>query len=126
MQQIVRLVEPDVLPDSQRLVLFIAEILKDGFLAQSAYNEKDTFCSPDRQVALLHVILTLYRRGRELVEAGIPLARVRGLPCVPKVLRAKETFGNDELPSLAQLEQRVREELDGLAKQSAPEGGANG
>ena len=32
LQQIVKLVGPDVLPDSQRLILFIAEIFKDGFL----------------------------------------------------------------------------------------------
>ncbi len=126
LQQVVRLVGPDVLPDSQRLILFIAEILKDGFLAQSAFHEKDTFCAPERQVALLRLILTLYRRGRDLVEAGVPLGRVRELPCVPAVLHAKETFGNDELPLLAELDQRLRDELDALAKQSAREGRQDG
>lgn len=121
LQQVVRLVGPDVLPDSQRLILFIAEMLKDGFLAQSAYHDKDTFCAPERQVALLRLILTLYRGGRDLVEAGVPLARVRQLPCVPKVLQAKETFGNDELSRLEELEQRVRDELAALAKRSAQE-----
>jgi V/A-type H+/Na+-transporting ATPase subunit A len=122
LQQVVRLVGPDVLPDSQRLILFIAEMLKDGFLTQSAHDAKDTFCTPRRQVALLRMILGLYRRAHELVGTGIPLARVRALGCVPKVLRAKETFGNDELSQLAELEQRVGEELDALAKPSALEG----
>jgi V/A-type H+-transporting ATPase subunit A len=126
LQQVVRLVGPDVLPDSQRLILFIAGILKDGFLAQNAYHEKDTFCTPERQVALLRLILTIYRRGRDLVDQGIPLARVKELPSVPQVLHARETFGNDELPQLAQLEQRVREELDALAKQSTREDRSNG
>ncbi|HOC00598.1 MAG TPA: V-type ATP synthase subunit A [Verrucomicrobiota bacterium] len=121
LQQVVRLVGPDVLPDSQRLILFIAEMLKDGFLAQSAYHDKDTFCAPERQVALLRLILTLYRGGHDLVEAGIPLARVRQLPCVPKVLQAKETFGNDELSRLEELDQRVRDELAALAKRPAQE-----
>jgi len=118
LQQVVRLVGPDVLPDSQRLILFIAEMLKDGFLAQSAYHDKD---APERQVALLRLILTLYRGGHDLVEAGIPLARVRQLPCVPKVLQAKETFGNDELSRLEELDQRVRDELAALAKRPAQE-----
>jgi len=121
LQQVVRLVGPDVLPDSQRLILFIAEMLKDGFLAQSAYHDKDTFCAPERQVALLRLILTLYRGGHDLVEAGVPLARVRQLPCVPKVLQAKETFGNDELSRLEELDQRVRDELAALAKRPAQE-----
>ena len=53
LQQIVRLVGPDVLPESQRLILFVAEIVKDGFLALSAFDEKDAYCAPARQVALL-------------------------------------------------------------------------
>lgn len=119
LQQVVRLVGPDVLPDSQRLILFIAEVLKDGFLAQSAFHDVDTFCGPERQVALLRLILGLYRRTRELVEAGVPLMRIRALPCVPKVLRAKESFGNQELDDLAKLSQGVQEELDQLAKEFA-------
>lgn len=119
LQQIVRLVGPDVLPESQRLILFIAEVLKDGFLAQGAFHEKDTFCQPERQVALLRMILMLYQRGRELIDTGVPLARVRALPCVPKVLQAKETFGNSELEGLATLHQRVQEDLQALAKEFA-------
>jgi V/A-type H+-transporting ATPase subunit A len=115
LQQIVKLVGPDALPDSQRLILFIAEIFKDGFLAQSAFDENDMYCPPDRQVALLRIILTFHRRGRDLIQAGVPLARVRGLACVPLVLRAKSAIGTAE--KLAELEKRVGEELDALAKE---------
>ena len=117
LQQIVKLVGPDVLPDAQRLILFIAEIMKDGFLAQSAFDEKDMFCTPARQVALLRIILALYRKGRDLIQAGVPLARLRGLACVPQVVRAKSAFGNDEPEKLAELERRVTEELEALAKE---------
>jgi ferredoxin len=70
LQQIVKLVGPDVLPDSQRLILFIAELFKDGFLTQSAYDEVDSYCTPERQVALLRIILTLYRRARVAIQAA--------------------------------------------------------
>ena len=70
LQQIVKLVGPDVLPETQRLILFVAEILKDGFLAQSAFDEKDMYCTPERQIALLRIMLTLYRKGRELIQAA--------------------------------------------------------
>jgi V/A-type H+-transporting ATPase subunit A len=117
LQQIVKLVGPDVLPDTQRLVLFISEILKDGFLAQSAYDAKDSYCSPARQVALLRLILMLYRRFRDLLEAGLSLVRLREMKCVPDIMRAKSVYGNDELAGLAQLEKRVLAELDALAKE---------
>ncbi len=119
LQQVVRLVGPDVLPDSQRLILFIAEMLKDGFLSQSAFNEKDTFCSPERQVALLRAILVFYRKAREAIEAGVPLGRLRQLPCVSRLLQARELFGNDELGLVTQLEKQACEEVDALAKAPA-------
>jgi V/A-type H+-transporting ATPase subunit A len=117
LQQIVRLVGPDVLPESQRLILFVAEIVKDGFLAQSAFDEIDAYCAPARQVALLRMILTLYRKGRDLIEAGVPSARVRALPCVPQLLRAKEAFGNDALDRLTELERQMLDELAALARE---------
>ncbi len=122
LQQIVRLVGPDVLPDSQRLILFAAELLKDGFLAQSAFDEKDMYCSPRRQVALLRIILTVYRRGRALIQAGAPLARLRQMPCVGQVMRAKAAFGNDELDGLGELEGRVNQELDALQREYVKQG----
>lgn len=115
LQQIVKLVGPDVLPPAQRLILFIAELLKDGFLAQSAFDEKDTYCAPARQVALLRLILGLYRRARDLLQAGVSLERIRGMSSVPHLLRAKSAFGNDELEALAELGRRVQEELDHLS-----------
>ncbi|MCE5282558.1 MAG: V-type ATP synthase subunit A, partial [Deltaproteobacteria bacterium] len=117
LQQIVKLVGPDVLPDSQRLILFIAEILKDGFLAQSAFDENDMYCSPEKQVALLRLILTLYRRGRDLIQKGVPLAMIRGMECIADVLRAKTALSNKELNKLEELAERVKDETDGLEKQ---------
>lgn len=118
LQQIVKLVGPDVLPDAQRLILFIAEIMKDGFLAQSAFDENDMYSTPERQIGLLRIILTLYRKGRDLIQTGVPLARVRELACIPQVLRAKSAISNTETEKLAELERRVHEELDALAKES--------
>ncbi len=122
LQQIVKLVGPDVLPDTQRLILFIAEIFKDGFLTQSAYDEKDSYCTPERQVALLRLILTLYRRGRDLVHAGVPLALLRQLPSVTEIVRAKVAFGNNEMDGLRELEARVGRELDALAREHRKQG----
>jgi len=117
LQQIVKLVGPDVLPDSQRLILFIAEILKDGFLAQSAFDDNDMYCSPDKQVALLRLILSLYRRGRDLIQLGVPLAKIRGMECVADVLRAKAAFGNKELHKVGELAKRLGDETHELEQQ---------
>jgi V/A-type H+-transporting ATPase subunit A len=116
-RQIAQLVGPDALPEEQRLVLFICEIIKDGFLTQSAFDEKDAYCSPERQAALLRMILGLYRSGRALVEGGVALARIKALPCVSELVRAKSVYGNGELAGLAALEARLKDELGRLHKE---------
>ena len=117
LQQIVKLVGPDVLPDAHRLILFVAELLKDGFLMQSAFEEKDAYCSPKRQVALLRIILMLYRRGQKVIQAGAPLERLRRLECVPELVRIKNAVGNDETDKLAEFEARVAAQLDALERE---------
>ncbi len=117
LQQIAKLVGPDALPEAQRLILFVAEILKDGFLAQSAFDANDMYCTPQRQMALLRIILTLHRKGRELIQAGIPLSRLRRMACVAQVLRAKTALGNEDVERWVELERRVHDELDVLEKE---------
>ncbi len=122
LQQIVKLVGPDVLPDSQRLILFVAEILKNGFLTQSAFDEKDMYCSPERQMALLRMMLALHRRGSALIQAGAPLVKLQQLTCIQQIVRAKSSFGNDELEAIAALEAEMNGELDVLAKEYEKKG----
>jgi V/A-type H+-transporting ATPase subunit A len=112
LQQIVRLVGPDVLPESQRLILLSAELIRDGFLAQSAYDPKDSFCEPGRQAALLRMLLDFHERSRALIERGVPLKAIQNLPCLPDVIRAKSDFGNEDGEPLLALAARVAAELD--------------
>jgi V/A-type H+-transporting ATPase subunit A len=116
LQQIVKLVGPDVLPDSQRLILFIAEIMKDGFITQSAFEENDMYCTPERQIALLRLILMVYRKSRDLIQEGMPLSQIRSLPCVPLIMRAKATLGNSDMDKLVELARVAADELEALAK----------
>jgi len=52
-----------------------------------------------------------------LISAGVPLARVRGMACVPEVLRVKSAFSNTEKEKMAKLDRRVQDELEALAKE---------
>jgi len=117
LQQIVKLVGPDVLPDSQKLILFVAEMIKDGFLTQSAFDENDMYCSPEKQVILLRLILNFYKKARDLIQLGVPLLRIRSLKCVPQIIRAKITYGNKELDKITQLDKVAIEEMDALEKE---------
>ena len=121
-QQIGRLIGPDALPDGQRLYLFIGGIMRDGFLAQNAFEEKDMYCPPAKQAALLGLIMALYRGGREYIKAGGSLKEITSLPCVPAILRARTDYAGDDLAGLAGLSARLAGELEALTAKSVTEG----
>jgi len=49
LQQVVKLVGPEVLPQTQRLILEVCTIFKNGFLQQNAFDEVDEATPADRQ-----------------------------------------------------------------------------
>jgi V/A-type H+-transporting ATPase subunit A len=95
--------------------------MKDGFLAQSAFDENDMYSTPEKQVNLLRMILILYWKGRDLIQEGVPLSRIRSLACVSQILRAKAAFGNKEPERFSELERTIREETEALAREHKKE-----
>ncbi len=117
LQQIVRLVGPDVLPDAQRLVLLVADMFKTGYLQQNATEEIDTYCGPHKQALLLQAFRQFYRRAERLVDQGIPVARIRELGVVQDLLRAKSTIKNEDQQALGALLSSVDRQFAELEKQ---------
>ncbi len=116
LSQIVKLIGPDALPDNQRLVLLAAEMIKNGFLQQNAYDEIDMFCVPDKQVKTLKLIMDFYFRAMDLINLGAPLLKIRELSCQERIVRAKSTIKNDDLVKLADIESLMTEEMDELER----------
>ncbi|MBS3764045.1 MAG: V-type ATP synthase subunit A [Planctomycetes bacterium] len=114
LQEIVKLVGRDVLPDEQRLILLCAETLKRGFLQQDAFNDVDSFCDPKRQAAFLRAIMTFYRRAKEIISAGAPIMRLQELDVVGELQRARFHIENEDEEGLQELNDKVRKQLDEL------------
>ncbi len=114
--QIVKLIGPDALPDNQRLVLLTAEMIKNGFLQQNAYDEIDMFCVPEKQVRLLKLIMDFHARALEIIHLGAPLLKIRALSTLDRIVRAKSTVPNTELATLGKLEAEMTAEMDELAR----------
>jgi len=119
LQQIVKLVGPDVLPDTQRLILLAAEIIKNGLLQQSSFDQTDVYCAPQKQVALLRTMLRYYERGHAALGKKATLADLRGLPIVQELVRAKSVIANGDADGLKQLAARLEQQFDELERRHA-------
>jgi V/A-type H+-transporting ATPase subunit A len=115
--QIVKLIGPDALPDTQRLILLAAEMIKNGFLQQNAFDEIDMYCAPEKQVRILKIIMDFYHRALDIIKAGSPLLKIRELSCLNAIVRIKSQVANSDIEGIREIENRMNEELDKLEKE---------
>lgn len=88
--EIVQLVGPDALAESERAVLAVARMLREDFLQQSSYHQIDRYCPVEKGYLMLKVILDFSRRTQKALESGVPLDKVLGLPVCVEIGRIKE------------------------------------
>jgi V/A-type H+-transporting ATPase subunit A len=90
-----RLVGTESLPDRQQLVLRVARMFEEGFLRQSAFDPRDAFCAPQRQCALLRLLMRVRDRGLLALERGIPARAIGTLAAMADIERAKTSAADD-------------------------------
>ncbi|WP_297418626.1 ATP synthase subunit A [Thermococcus sp.] len=89
LQEIVRIVGPDALPDKEKAILIITRMLREDYLQQDAFDEVDTYCPPKKQVTMMRVILNFYERTMEAVDRGVPVEEIAKLQVREKIGRMK-------------------------------------
>jgi V/A-type H+-transporting ATPase subunit A len=114
LQQVVKLVGPDALPDSQRFILEVCELFKNGFLQQNAFDDVDRYSTIEKQVKMLHIILTYWRRGGEAIKRGVTLVKLRKMKVYQDIVKMKFTVPNDDLAQLDRIEARLDRSMDQL------------
>ncbi len=114
LQQIVRLIGPDALPDTERIVLIAAEMIKNGFLQQSAFDEIDMYSVPEKQILILSIMMSFYKRALEIIRNGCPLSKIMNLSCREEIVRIKTTFSNEDTSGIASVENHMNQQLDEL------------
>ena len=92
LSRIVNLVGAEALSPAQRWSLESAGLIREGVLQQSALDEVDSFCSPEKQFALLNLMLAIYDEGIRLLKLGVPVQQLSNLPLIGKARRCKSVY----------------------------------
>jgi V/A-type H+/Na+-transporting ATPase subunit A len=116
LEQIVRLIGPDALPDEQRLILVTAEMVKDGFLQQSSFDEVDKYCVPEKQLLILQTILEFHDRGEKAIKEGVPLSDIISLPSRERITRLKSEVPNDRIEEIRAAGRELAAAFDELER----------
>lgn len=115
LKEIVKLVGPDALPDSQRLILETARILRNVFLQQNALDPIDTYCLPLKQFKILKIIIDFYNLAERIVNKGAPIFKITQLPVLPEIMRMRE-IPNEKVDLLDELSKKIQYQFSELEK----------
>ena len=116
LQQIVRLIGPDALPDSERLVLTAAEMIKNGFLQQNAFDDIDVYSVPEKQIQILLLIMDFYTKSLAVIKQGAPLLKIMQLPVREEIIRIKTSVPNDKLEMINDVKSHLEQQLGELER----------
>lgn len=114
LQEIVKLVGEDVLPDDQRLILEVAKIIRVGFLQQNAYHKEDTFVPLNKQFKMLKLINNLYEYAYKVVKQGVPISKIKNKDLYEEITKIKYNIPNDDLSGIDVIEEKVKSFYKGL------------
>lgn len=116
LMEIVKLIGADVLPDDQKLVIEIARVIRVGFLQQNAFHADDTFVPLEKQFKMMHVILHLYHRAKEVVARQIPLSKITATGLFDKFTKMKYDVSNSNIEMLDDYIKETDAVMDGILK----------
>jgi V/A-type H+-transporting ATPase subunit A len=122
LSRIVNLVGPEALSDAQRWELEGASLIKEGVLQQSALDDVDTFCSPQKQFALLDIAIKIYTSGAELIAIGVPVSELQNLPILAKMRRIKSMYTSDQMDQIQAFRGEVNSAMEEIRIEYAKQG----
>jgi len=113
LEEIVRLVGIESLLPKEQLVLDTAKSLREDFLHQNAFDDVDTYTSPNKMYLLLKLILNFHNLGIEALDNSKNLKDIIALPVKDKIAKAKMTE-ESKLNQLDDLFSEIKEALINL------------
>jgi V/A-type H+/Na+-transporting ATPase subunit A len=116
LKEIVRLLGPEALPDEEKLVLEVARMIKIGILQQNSFDKVDTYCSPQKQLKQVSLMVQFYKNAQRVLKEGVSLIDIRAMPIITSLLKAKFEITDEEVSKLDELEKVMTEQFSKLTQ----------
>jgi len=116
LERMARIVGKDALPPGQQLTLLCAELVNESLLRQSAFSEVDRYCSPQRQTAMLKLVLHFITLARAALDRAVPPQQIAQLAVLRQLQRMGEEIGEDQLDKFAELRSALDAAMADLGK----------
>jgi len=114
LQEIVQLVGPDALPESEKIILEVARMLREDFLQQFAFDEVDAYCPPMKAYWMLKAIMAFYDAAVASLNRGASLHQILDLPVKDDIAMMKTTPHDEAIAMMPEFCARINDEITGI------------
>ncbi|TFG21767.1 MAG: V-type ATP synthase subunit A [Promethearchaeota archaeon] len=114
LKNVVQLIGEENLPEDQQLILFIARLIREGFLIQNAFDNIDNFTDVKKLLGQAKIILLLYKLGKDLLKNGFIVEDIKDLEVVNNILRISQSIENNEFYKIEKIKDNVLSEIESL------------
>jgi len=114
LQEIVQLVGPDALPESEKIILEVARMLREDFLQQFAFDEVDAYCPPKKAYWMLKVIMAFYDNAVGALNRGASLRQILELPIKDDIAMMKTTPHEEALAMMPEFAAKIADQVAGI------------
>ena len=114
LNEIVKLIGEDVLPDDQKLIMEVARLIRVGLLQQNAYHRDDTYVPLPKQLMMMQVILHFYDKASAVIAKGIPISEITDSGLIDSLVKIKYEIPNAHLELFDNYYKEIDDKLAGL------------
>ncbi|MBI4437037.1 MAG: V-type ATP synthase subunit A [Candidatus Omnitrophica bacterium] len=116
LQEIVQLVGPDALQDSERLILEFGRMIREDFLQQNAFSPVDGSCPLKKQHLMLSTLLQFYALGEAAIQRGAHIEEITELPMKEAVDRMKEIPLHEYETKITSIREEMEKQFRALGR----------
>lgn len=114
LNEIVKLMGPDVLPEDQKLIIEVAKVIRVGYLQQNAFHKEDTYVPLEKQWKMMEVILYAYKRSKEIISQGKVVRSILETGILDKIIKMKYDIPNNQLSLLDDYYKEIDEAMQSI------------
>jgi V/A-type H+/Na+-transporting ATPase subunit A len=114
LESVAELVGIGSLPDRERVLLLTGRLVREALLQQSSSSPNDAHCAPEKQRALMEMVLEIHRALLECVDRGVHAARIEALD-LSRLVRIRDEAGPDDAAAVRAASAEALREIGGLA-----------
>lgn len=114
LEEIVQLVGPDALPESEKVILETTRMIREDYLQQFAFHEIDGYCPLEKQYWMIKAIIHFYHSSTEALNRGITLSQISKLPFKEEISRLKELPYDEATDKIKDLIERINKDISAI------------